>query len=1174
MAKGFANMVGHAVAKEKENSLNASAAAGASDKKQQPNGLLDKAPAIIPQLTKGTAVAASQRKAKADANWDKATNATKAAAVIAKNKRATAGQKLFSRKLVSAMTWEIFSPPPLNSVSGKIVPRVFNRYKNRRLVSIEVHSVTPYLEDTDSKTGNQEAHSYEECVVRVLAPASKELSRKFKREAFVKLRKHEGSAMEYDGSGNAIKDEPYMDDDDDDMSVSDDSMDSVQRAQVADHGGKEYEGWKPKYSFPVTGTTIRLQQKRTVHVLICFQNVKQERDTIFDTIEDAKLFCQEIDRQKRLEKERQQGRLRAALGDIRLPKNEKITLLFEIVSGFDLPIGDYKSSDPFVIAMLGFQEVHRTSHVEKTLNPIWTLKTGSLFLLTVESERFFVEDGMQFIVKDYDQLGKDEVLGLVHVNPRTLYQSKGERMEFKLQPPMGSKHKEVPGFLVLRCRRATEYDIKFMADYAKTKGAKGVASYEHPKANTGLVKTLTTWNRKKEKDGSIKFRVRPGPDPKRLEETEWMTDAALQDEVLKPSLHWTDIGYGELAKVYVEILGADGLPNMDTGAFLGNKTDAFVSLLYEDCTCRTDVIDDCLSPRWLPWSNRAFVLRMNHPSSLLNIAVFDFDAGVIDDHDLIGRVSVNLTNLRKDTEYVLSYNLYPSARIGEREIVGKITIRLRLDIHDERKLVLSSLTPPLPTYVNVKKKRDFKVIRETCYGKYDEEVYSVSTLKSYVEELQSLQYSLFYIEDALMALLLWRGHFGVKVFGKQFKLPIHSFNMFVVSIFLVEFPQLIPSFTFASVAWLLIAVMGWRRNSQNVWTRCYSYAELLRKLALGDSLAPPHNYKPYENFDAAKEEMEKWVNRVEEAQKKAARDLIEAQQVEEERLKEQEDIGEADTDIGTKVGGGISIDPMKAALYPIQLMLGIVCRGIRFVKNVIIWEESYFSFWIATGSLVLAIVCVFVPWFWIMKWTARLVVWSLTGPWMKLVDIFYLSKIKPETEEERQLREQAEKLKRKLATTEAARHAREVREDATKMKVMKKYMFGKFAMRIPILKQDRYADVPLPESWATPYKEKEFSLAELAMQEAGYNCTKVPGQTLVGDMIPYIAGDAFTAAPIGKATAHPEKLAKGVPGANATKATDTTAEAYMKIGAVVVVAVVVSYVGTPMIASSLSQLFH
>ena len=117
---------------------------------------------------------------------------------------------------------------------------------------------------------------------------------------------------------------------------------------------------------------------------------------------------------------------------------------------------------------------------------------------------------------------------------------------------------------------------------------------------------------------------------------------------------------------------------------------------------------------------------------------------------------------------------------------------------------------------------------------------------------------------------------------------------------------------------------------------------------------------------------------------------------------------------------------------------------------------------------------------------------------MKLVDVFYVSTLKPETEEERKLREQAEKLKRKLATTEAANKARQVREKTTKTKVMKKYMFGRFAMRIPILKQERYADTPLPESSATPYKEKEFTLAELAMQEAGYHRTRVPGQTLVG----------------------------------------------------------------------------
>lgn len=113
--------------------------------------------------------------------------------------------------------------------------------------------------------------------------------------------------------------------------------------------------------------------------------------------------------------------------------------------------------------------------------------------------------------------------------------------------------------------------------------------------------------------------------------------------------------------------------------FLGNKTDAFVSVVYEDIYIRTHTIDDCLSPRWLPWTNRAFILNIGHASSQIFLGVFDYDSG-FDDHDLIGRVSVDITNLRKDTDYLLNYNIYPSARVTGRKIQGKVTIRLRLEI--------------------------------------------------------------------------------------------------------------------------------------------------------------------------------------------------------------------------------------------------------------------------------------------------------------------------------------------------------------------------------------------------------------------------------------------------------------------------------------------------------------
>jgi len=497
-------------------------------------------------------------------------------------------------------------------------------------------------------------------------------------------------------------------------------------------------------------------------------------------------------------------------------------------------------------------------------------------------------------------------------------------------------------------------------------------------------------------------------------------------------------------------------------------------------------------------------------------------------------------------------------------------IRLRMEIHDERQLVLAALRPPPPIYVNTKSRKDFRVIRQTCFGAVDEERYSVSTLKSYIDELYELQESLFYIEDGLMTLLLWRGslQWTIPVLQIEVDLPIHSISAFVTAVFLVENPNFVPSFCFGSLAWLLLAIGGYRQGAENVWWRCHSYTQIFKMLALGDDFAEAHKIKPFENFEAAKKEAEDWVRRIEASEQRAAQETAEAAVAEEERQKELAGLGdEADTDLGTKVGqGGISFDPVRVALYPIQQMLGIVVRGVRIVKNVFTWQEAYFSFWVTTGSLVLSILSLFVPWFWCLKWGSRIFAWTVFGPWMKLVDVYYFSLIEPETEEQRQRRQQAEKLRQKLAHSELVTQTRIVREDATKQRAVKSYMFGKFALRIPILKQDRYADIPLAESFARPYAEKDFSLAKLAMDEAGYNTTRIPGQTLIGDMIPYVKEEDFTLAPTGKAALHTEKLSKNAPGAGATLVTNPS-----KIAAAVGVAVVATYFGTPLVANLLSK---
>lgn len=184
--------------------------------------------------------------------------------------------------------------------------------------------------------------------------------------------------------------------------------------------------------------------------------------------------------------------------------------------------------------------------------------------------------------------------------------------------------------------------------------------------------------------------------------------------------------------------------------------------------------------------------------------------------------------------------------------------------------------------------------------------------------------------------------------------------------------------------------------------------------------------------------------------------------------------------------------------------------------------------------------------------------------------VFYVSKLKPPTEEEReQKREQERQNRRELLGATIAEN-RIKKEKAAKLRDMKKYMFGKFITRVPVLKEDRYRDVPLPGSSATPYKHALLPLSEVAMQEAGYRKTRIPGQHLTGDMIPKLETDfAKTEAPIGQATACPKKVDKTGPGGAGIGATgvESTALAYAKIGSLLFCAAAISWFVVPLFAN-------
>jgi hypothetical protein len=143
--------------------------------------------------------------------------------------------------------------------------------------------------------------------------------------------------------------------------------------------------------------------------------------------------------------------------------DDHISVLVEIVAAYNLPKMDIHGSvDPYVVAFLGQQKIHRTKNLSKNSNPIFTVATNSLFLLDTDAETFFQSSGLTFVVKDFDAVGRNEIVGKFTVKHADVLQGKGERKEY---PLLTSKGEMLSNCLVaLRFKPAEPEDIEFLKD--------------------------------------------------------------------------------------------------------------------------------------------------------------------------------------------------------------------------------------------------------------------------------------------------------------------------------------------------------------------------------------------------------------------------------------------------------------------------------------------------------------------------------------------------------------------------------------------------------------------------------------------------------------------------------------------------------------------------------------
>jgi C2 domain len=753
----------------------------------------------------------------------------------------------------------------------------------------------------------------------------------------------------------------------------------------------------------------------------------------------------------------------------------QINLLVEIVSATDLPIADVYSSDPYVLVRDSQIEWHKTRVIQKSLNPVWCLSTGSLFLIKTTLFNFFESSNtVDFIVKDYDTIGEDEILGRVIIPKTEMLSGTGERHDYELTAHAGKhgvQYKGKKAYLALRFRLASEDDLAFMAEFDK-----------HNRNRAMIVSSINSYpikdgvfakdaflppqvhpnpplkrNKRPTMDGrSTQYRVKPFPDPERPEkETKWMTEREIEDMAMKPSRNWIEAGSGSVCKLYVEILGLNDIPNLDFSVTGRDKSDPFVTIAYEDVVVNTDVINDCLSPRWLPWTQRAFILNTMHPSSQLMIGVFDHDQGVSGqtNHDKIGRCVLNLTNARPNTVYTLKCHLYDTDE-PDRKVRGTILIRARMETTDQRKALLHAFQLHTEYSVSFKKRPDYKCAYYALTNDTAHQTLSLTTITKYATELQGYAGILDEVVDAMLTVFLWRGHYPVPIrfpFCRPciVKLPLHSITAFVWGMVLAHDFEMIFSFLCFWVAWVLLATMGHRQTHPSPWKQPRSYWELLCVLIFNASppaqtIEPNHNIEAIMAFDAYQFELEKLRN---EAIEHARQD----KEMQQSKLENQQEKMEKETMAGgEKLNIGMTqfaLAPFKSVLMPAQTNLYRTCLSLRIASSIIMWRDSIAAFWIVTAALIASFIVAWIPWAFIFRWAFKIFVYVALGPWMKLVDVCYVSKRQNMTRAERQAQTEADFQRRYDLLLGQSYLRRLINESDQKMKDMKRYMFGKVRHR-------------------------------------------------------------------------------------------------------------------------------
>lgn len=315
----------------------------------------------------------------------------------------SAAGRLKNSNIRSAYVWDVLIPPSLTSFQGHYLPRLLTKRNRERRLSVEMRapSTLPSLPEDSSTVATSEHELLSQfTIIRVFVPAASKEAKAIQETAqaivttattAAKIVKEtsehvfEVSKQAVDGLARG----PVADSENDEKSLSsistigfnksfdDDGKSVASSASLFDKNRTSPRSLKDLISRSPNWIETECLSLDDVAVNKRVQNIciittmregkkNKTREVIFSNEREAKAFDKLIRKQKKEVAHLLRKRLADVLGNSNISPMENIKILVEIVAAYDLPVGDLKSSDPYVLVRMGSREIHRTKHLSKT----------------------------------------------------------------------------------------------------------------------------------------------------------------------------------------------------------------------------------------------------------------------------------------------------------------------------------------------------------------------------------------------------------------------------------------------------------------------------------------------------------------------------------------------------------------------------------------------------------------------------------------------------------------------------------------------------------------------------------------------------------------------------------------------------------------------------------------